>query len=399
MKVTLAFAALFATLSLPSAGYAAEDLSFYGDPPDEHHPWSVHDGLRPQPKAVDPGTFSTAEQPGKPPSDAVILFDGTDLSKWQAVGRNPGPARWVVTNGVFQVAPSTGDIRTKEEFGDCQLHIEWAELPDIRGQSQGRGNSGIFLMGLYEIQVLDSYHNFTYADGHAGALYGIMPPEVNPIRPPGEFQVFDIIFRRPIFKEGKLLDAGYVTVLVNGVLVLDHTPMEGPTGHMTRTSFTGPTPDKGPLQLQDHGNIVRFRNVWYRPLPPRAIEGGTDGSLTAEATMAKRKAIAAGLRVEAEKARDPANPLPELTRLMESLKYEMDPTIVQKVGQLGEAYIKSLKALPADQLSTKRDEVRQLNTDFAYVAKFKFLPNDFGPKIQIEQIIRDQRWNVGRRGG
>jgi hypothetical protein len=399
MRVIFAFACVCSMLALSPTGFAAENLSFMGDPPDEHHPWSVHDGLRPQPKAVDPGTFSTAEQPGKPPSDAVILFEGADLSKWQAVGRNAGPARWVVTNGVFQVAPSTGDIRTKEEFGDCQLHIEWAELPNVRGQSQGRGNSGIFLMGLYEIQVLDSYKNFTYADGHAGALYGVMPPMVNPIRPPGEFQVYDIIFRRPIFKEGKLLDAGYVTVLVNGVLVLDQTPMEGPTGHITRTSFSGATSDKGPLQLQDHGNIVRYRNVWYRPLPPRAIEGGTDGYLTTEATMAKRKEIAAGLRAEAEKARDPANPLPELTRLMESLKYETDPASLKMVEQLGDAYVKLIKALPSDQLTTKREEARQLDSDFSYMTKFKFLPDDFGPRLQLQQIIREQRWNVGRRGG
>src|SRR5215469_5088162 len=137
-------------------------------------------------------------------------------------------------DGLLIVEPKTGDIRTREEFGDCQVHVEWAEAPDVQGSSQGRGNSGIFLMGLVEIQVLDSYHNVTYADGHAASVYGVSPPLVNALRPPGEFQVYDIVFRRPIYQEGKAIDPGSVTVFVNGVLAQDHTPLEGATGHMRR---------------------------------------------------------------------------------------------------------------------------------------------------------------------
>ncbi|HWH71884.1 MAG TPA: DUF1080 domain-containing protein, partial [Candidatus Sulfotelmatobacter sp.] len=218
MKSYLALTTIGIASLLTPAVYGASGIpAFYGDPPDEHHPWAIHDPNRPQPKAVTPGTFSTAEQPGKPPSDAIVLFDGTDLSKWES-GNGGQPAKWAVKEGCLEVVPSTGEIRTKEEFGDCQLHIEWAEPKDVKGSSQGRGNSGIFLMGLIEIQVLDSYNNITYADGHAGSMYCVNPPMVNAIRPPGEFQVYDIVFRRPVYKDGKAVDPGYVTVFVNGVL-------------------------------------------------------------------------------------------------------------------------------------------------------------------------------------
>ena len=208
MKLILALTTFGTALTLaPSARAATAAPAFYGDPPDDHHPWAVHDGNRPQPKVVTPGTFSSDAQPGKPPSDAVVLFNGTDLSNW-VNDKGDGPAKWLVKDGVMEVVPKTGQIRTKEQFGDCQLHVEWAEPRDVQGTSQGRGNSGIFLMGICEIQVLDSYHNVTYADGHAASLYGINPPMANALRPPGEFQVYDIVFRRPIYKDGQLLDSG-----------------------------------------------------------------------------------------------------------------------------------------------------------------------------------------------
>lgn len=341
-----------------------------------------------------PGTFSSQEAPGRPPSDAIVLFDGTDLSKWESA--KGGPAPWIVTNGVMQVAPGKGSIRTKERFGDCQLHIEWAAPAKVEGSGQGRGNSGVFLMDLLEIQVLDSYNNYTYADGHAGAYYGINPPMALPLNPPGQFQVYDIVFRRPIYKGGQVLDPGYVTVFLNGVLVQDHTPLEGPGGHMHR-SRPGPFPEKGPLSLQDHGNPTRFRNIWYRPLPPRPAEGGTDGYLTTEATMAKRKEIAASIREDAATLRDPAHPLPELLRLMESLIYEKDDATMQRVERLAGQYLDSLKALPADRLSAKRDEVRNLNEAFNYLARFKIVPTDFSPKVAVAQFIRDQGWDKKKK--
>ena len=389
MKLTLPLALISSVTLLAPAAHAASGIpAFYGDPPDEHHPWAIHDPNRPQPPVVTPGTFSTQEQPGKPPSDAVILFDGTDLSKWEGTKDGRGPAKWVVKSGYFEVAPGTGDIETKEKFGDCQLHIEWAEPPDVKGSSQGRGNSGVFLMGLVEIQVLDSYHNITYADGHAASVYGVNPPMVNPLRPPGEFQVYDIIFRRPLYKDGQVLDPGYVTVFVNGVAVQDHTPLEGPTGHMKRT-HPQPFPEKGPLHLQDHGNPVKFRNVWYRALPPNALEGGTDGYLTTEATMAKRTQIAAEIRQDAEHLKNAANLVPEMLRLMESLEYKKDPATVQQVEQMASKYVEGLQQMPAERLAGKKDEVKQVAAAFQFLAKFKILSSN----AALEKIIKDQRWD------
>src|SRR5579872_4161218 len=324
MKLYSSLVAASAVLSTTAAIAANTGSAFYGDAPDEHHPWAVHDQNRPQPKIVTPGTFSSQEQPGKPPSDAVILFDGTDLSKWEADVNSEGvPTKWIIRDGAMECVPGSGYIRTREKFGDCQLHVEWSAPTKVQGESQGRGNSGVFLMGLVEIQVLDNYDNPTYADGFAASVYGVNPPLANALRPPGQFQTYDIIFRRPIYKDGKALDPGSVTVFENGVLMQDHTMLEGGTGHMTRAK-PGPFPDVGPLKLQDHGNPVRYRNIWYRPLPPRAVEGGTDGYLSVEATMAKRAEIAASLREQAEKLKDPNNPVPEMLRLAESLVYERD---------------------------------------------------------------------------
>jgi len=380
-------------MSLASAGLAASTGSpFYGDAPDEHHPWAVHDQNRPQPKLVTPGTFSSQEQPGKPPSDALILFDGSNLSKWEADKGQGIPTQWIVKDGAMECVPGSGYIRTKEKFGDCQLHLEWAAPTKVQGDSQGRGNSGVFLMGVVEIQVLDDYNNPTYADGFASSVYGINPPMANALRPPGEFQTYDIVFRRPIYQDGKPVDPGYVTVFQNGVLVQDHTPMEGPGGHMGR-SKPGPFPLVGPLKLQDHGNPVRYRNVWYRPLPPRTIEGATDGYLSTEATMAKRKEIAAAIRQDADKLKNPNHPLPEMLRLAESLVYERDDATFQKVEQMAGPYVASVKQLPADQLAAKKDEVRQVRDAFKYLASFKVIPDTFGPKVQIDQIVKDQNWD------
>jgi prepilin-type processing-associated H-X9-DG protein len=379
--------ALLAIANLSAVG-AAGIPAFYGDPPDEHHPWAVHDPNRPQPKAVTPGTFSSQELPGKPPSDAFVLFDGASLDKWQSANEGGGPAKWVVKDGTFEVAPKTGDIRTRDEFGDCQLHIEWAEPADVSGSSQGRGNSGIFLMGLVEVQVLDSYNNITYADGHASSVYGVMPPLVNAIKPPGQFQVYDIVFRRPIFQGDKMVDPGYVTVFVNGVLTQDHTPLEGATGHMGRT-HPRPFPVRGPLKLQDHGNNVRFRNIWYRPLAPRPIEGGTDGYLTEEATMSKRKQIASDIRADAQHL----SGVPQLLRLMESLEYEKDAPTVEKVQAAAAAYVQKLKQLPASQLASEKDQAKRLNDAFAFLLKKKILDVSFAPATQLDAIIKEQKWD------
>jgi hypothetical protein len=226
--------------------------------------WKIHDPDRPLPPVINPGTPGTQESPGRPPSDAVILFDGKDLSKWSH--KDGSPAKWKVENGYLETVPKTGYIYTRDAFGDCQLHVEFAEPVPPQGESQGRGNSGVFLMGLYEIQVLDSYENKTYADGQAAAVYGQYPPLVNAARSPGQWQSYDIVFHGPRFdKAGKLLRPARVTVLHNGVLVQDNVELSGPTAHGQRPPYS-PQPDKLPLALQDHGQPVRFRNIWIREL-------------------------------------------------------------------------------------------------------------------------------------
>jgi len=227
--------------------------------------WEIHDRNRPVPAVVDPGTASTQDAAGKPPSDAVVLFDGKDLSQW-VQKKDGSPAKWKVENGYIEVAPKTGDIRTKDSFGDCQLHVEFREPDPPKGEDQDRGNSGVFLMGLYEIQVLDSYNSKTYADGQAAAVYGQYPPLVNASRAPGQWQTYDILWHGPRFNaDHKLVQPAHVTVLHNGVLVQDNVEPTGPTGHHVRPPYT-PGPDKLPLALQDHSHPVRYRNIWLREL-------------------------------------------------------------------------------------------------------------------------------------
>ena len=226
--------------------------------------WKIHDMDRPLPPVITPGTASTPDAPGKPPSDALVLFDGTNLNQW--LSEDGTPAKWKVEQGYFEVVPKTGSIRTKNAFGDCQLHVEFAEPLPAVGESQERGNSGVFLMNTYEIQVLDSYGNKTYADGQAAAVYGQYPPLVNAARPPGQWQSYDIVFHGPRFDaQGKLLRPARVTVFHNGVLVQDNVELTGPTAHRARPPYR-PGPDKGPVGLQDHGTLVRYRNIWIREL-------------------------------------------------------------------------------------------------------------------------------------
>jgi len=202
--------------------------------------------------------------PGKsdsdPPSDAVVLFDGTDLSAWN------GGERWSVVDGVAVVGK--GQITTKEQFGDCQVHIEWSAPTPPRGSGQGRGNSGVFLMGIYELQVLDSYENETYHDGQAGAIYKQTPPAVNAMRPPGQWNSYDIFWTAPRFEEdGSLASPAYITVMHNGVLILNHFELKGDTPFNRPPKYSKHAP-VGPISLQDHGDPIRFRNIWVREFKP-----------------------------------------------------------------------------------------------------------------------------------
>jgi hypothetical protein len=254
-RITPVAAAAFALVAVAARAQPAKD---YG----------IHDRTRPLPPVVTPGDSCVQQTPAKPPSDAVVLFDGKDLSGWKSQ-KDGGPAPWKVENGYFEVAKGTGGIETRKGFGDCQLHIEWMAPSPPAGEDQDRGNSGIFLMGLYEVQVLDSFQSVTYADGQAGALYGQFPPLVNACRPPGQWQTYDIVFDAPRFdKDGKVSRPGRVTVLHNGVVVQHASVLMGPTAHKARPPYKAHA-DKLPIGLQDHSHPVRFRNVWVRELAER----------------------------------------------------------------------------------------------------------------------------------
>lgn len=225
--------------------------------------WPIHSPDRPHPQDVTPGS-----QPGAAPSDAIILFNGKTTNGWQTtIG---GPALWTVHDGVLEVKPGSGDIETVQKFGDCQLHVEWAEPPSSKADDDDEGNSGVILMGLFEVQVLDSYHRQVpiYADGMGGAIYGQYPPLVNASLPPGAWQSYDILFRRPRFdSSGALLRAARITVLQNGILVQDAVRPTGSTSWFDRAPYID-LGDQLPLVLQDHFSSVQFRNIWVRPLPP-----------------------------------------------------------------------------------------------------------------------------------
>lgn len=255
--------AAIGSLAFLSASAIAQGVGYEDTPMLPGQPWRVHDKNRPNPPVVDPGPEPTCITPA--PSDAIVLFDGSSLDAWEHLGGTS--PRWEVIDGkILQVRPGTGDIQTRRHFGDCQLHLEFATPAEVVAGSQGRGNSGVFFFGRYEVQILDSYNNRTYADGQAGALYGQWPPLVNASRGPGQWQSYDIIFEAPRFDEdGRLERPAIVTVLHNGVLVQNHRAMIGATQHRNVATYSAHDPT-GPIKLQDHGNPMRFRNIWVRPL-------------------------------------------------------------------------------------------------------------------------------------
>ncbi|WP_205512678.1 3-keto-disaccharide hydrolase [Longitalea arenae] len=213
----------------------------------------------PEPKVITPGKSASDA-----PSDAIVLFDGQNADAW--AGKDNGPVKWKVENGALTVVGGTGEIHSKQAFGDCQLHVEWRTPAEVKGDGQGRGNSGIFLMGRYELQVLDSYKNRTYSNGQAGSIYKQLPPLVNASRGPGEWQTYDIIFIAPRFYEdGSVKSRAQITVLHNGVLVQNNATLWGSTQYIGIATYEKHG-EKEPLVLQDHGNPTSFRNIWIRPL-------------------------------------------------------------------------------------------------------------------------------------
>lgn len=222
--------------------------------------WAQHSRERPAPPVQDPGPFV----PSPPPADAVVLFDGTSLDAWMMA--DSSAAAWRLVGDAFEVAPGTGTLKTRQAFGDVQLHIEWMSPNPPVGEDQDRGNSGVFFGGgRYEVQILDSYQSATYPDGQAAALYGQYPPRVNASRKPGEWQSYDITYIAPRFADGKLVSPATLTVLHNGVLVHDKQTLVGPTANRARVPYEVHE-NRLPIQLQDHSHPVRFRNVWVREI-------------------------------------------------------------------------------------------------------------------------------------
>jgi hypothetical protein len=249
----------------PPPGRGQMDGSPVGDPlPGQK--WRVHDRNRPQPRKVTPG--QPLPTPAAP-SDAVVLFDGKDLSKWNGSGRGGvvTEPRWKVENGYVEVVPGTGSLVTKESFGDIQLHLEWT-MPtgeDASHVGQNRGNSGIILMGRYEIQVLSSYDNPTYPDGGAGGIYGLYPPMVNPCLPEGQWNSYDIVFEAPVFEQETVVKRAAVTMFFNGVLIHHRVELLGSTATLPIAKYAPHAPEL-PFTLQDHAEPTRFRNIWIRRL-------------------------------------------------------------------------------------------------------------------------------------
>jgi hypothetical protein len=233
--------------------------------------WKQHDMKRPLPPIVDPGeSLSQAA----PPSDAVVLFDGTSLDAWRS--GDGGPVKWILRDGAMEPVEGGGYAYSAQGFADCQLHIEWASPAIPKGKSQNRGNSGVFLQSQFEVQILDSFDNVTYADGQAASIYGQYPPMANVSRKPGQWQSYDILFRAPKYKEdGSLLEPARLTLMHNGVFVQDNVKPLGPTSWMQHHPYSNRT-GKIPIGLQDHGNPVRFRNIWVRELPSEKIEQPTE---------------------------------------------------------------------------------------------------------------------------
>ena len=264
-------------------GAGGDGLGFTDTPMLPGLPYHVHDPGRPHPPVVTPGA-----QPGAPPSDAIVLFDGKDLSQWtydrrpmgggggramtdemrarlQKAQESQPPLGWKLENGYMEVIPRAGDLLTKEKFGDVQVHVEFQFPENIQGQSQNRGNSGVLLQSRYEIQVLDSYRNPTYADGQVGAIYGQWPPLANASRRPGEWQTYDIVFEAPRFEGEKLVKPAYFTVIHNGVLLHNRKESMGPMIYR-QVAHYAPQPAEDSLMLQNHSQPVRYRNIWIRRL-------------------------------------------------------------------------------------------------------------------------------------
>ncbi|MDD4101660.1 MAG: DUF1080 domain-containing protein [Kiritimatiellae bacterium] len=367
---------LFACAAVLTA-YAVR-AGVYGDTPDSRHAWAVHDSNRPRPPVV------TAE-PGRPPSDATVLFDGSSLDAW--VSKDGAPCKWRIVEGAMEVVPKTGEIRTRQAFGDCQLHLEWASPSGVKGDGQGRGNSGVFLMGMHEIQILDSFNNDAYADGQAASVYAETPPLVNACRKPGEWQTYDIIFHQPVWEGETLKHPGSVTVLHNGVLVQDHWEFEGMTTHCRRRPLA-PYASRLPLALQDHGDLVRFRNIWIREIPSRYANTTHGGPAANEAdVMALRRETADKLFAEANPADQ--NKRAALGRMLEVVSYDKTEEYMQIVLRLRDEYLQELSGLNAQQIQDRKGDIIALRNECNVLVRNKVFPEECKLRAELQRIIQE----------
>lgn len=364
-----------AICTLIAGSTSALFAGLYGDTPNATHAWAVHDNNRPNPNVIQ-------AEAGKVPSDAVVLFDGTSLDAWVS-GKDGGPAKWKLIDGAMEVVKGTGEIRTKQSFGDCQLHIEWASPIVVEGSGQGRGNSGIFLMGQHEVQVLDSYDNVAYADGQAGSVYAENPPLVNACRKPGEWQTYDIVFHQPVWNGDTLVHAGSVTVIHNGVVVQDHWEFEGMTTHCRRRPITK-YENKLPLRLQDHGNPVRFRNIWIREIPSRYANTTHGGPGVKEAdVMALRKETAAKLFAAVDKN----NTVDALRKMLEIISYDKNESYMKAVTDLADLYLSKVAATAPDKLTGLKGEIIAIRNDCNVLIRNQVVEENFKLKAELQKVI------------
>ena len=365
-----------------------------GATPAAKHAWAVHDFNRPYPKQVETPA-------GKPPSDAIVLFDGTQESvdrNWCAVDGKP--TKWRVKDGAFVCTPLSGIACTRQSFGDAQLHVELlSPVDDARKHGQLGGNSGVFPMGLYEIQILNSYDpdpdakvERNYPDGIAGSAYAENPPLVNASRPAGMWQSYDIVFHQPVWKDGKVLHPGTVTVFQNGVLVQDAWELEGMSTHRVRRPLV-PHATKLPWKLQDHGDPVPFRNIWIREIPSR-WDNTTHSCMSAKEAdvTALREQTAAKLFAQV----DPATPDPKnVNGALEVLAYSLKPDYVAAAKKLCAGYEARLKSLSDKDLDAERTFVIGTLKGFNVLIENKVVgQDDFPLRATLQQIATRKKWPV-----
>ena len=386
MKKTIA-AAIVATAS------AAAFAGIYGDLPNALHAWAVHDSNRPNPPKVTP-----ADVIGQPPSDAIVLFDGTQKSfeeNW--VDSKGGKTKWKFVNGTLESVRRAGNICSRRQFGDVQLHVEWQSPTAVHGFGQGRGNSGVFLLGgMYEVQVLDSYEtdpanmkNPNYPDGQAGAVYGQNPPLVNPTRRPGEWQAYDIVFHQPVFEGDRCVHPGSLTVFLNGVLVQDHWELEGPTWYLRRTRQEKPRSTKGSIQFQDHGNPVHFRNVWVRELPSR-YANTTHGTYLANEkdVAAQSRATAERLFAKIDKAKCEAE---QVRQILEVTTYCADAKFMDAAKRICGGYLAALNSLPPAEIDKRKGELGSIRHCYE-VMRRSGRPANCPLEQKVQGIWKERRW-------